>query len=265
MKEQFDILIVDDEKIVIDSGKKILTAEGFRVDTVPDAEGAIAQLKNRDYKIIITDLMLPGLSGMEFIKIARNIYPQLVLVMITGYGTLDNELEAFKIGVFDFLPKPFSFEELLGVVTRAVKYSDTASLPEKNNFIGMPDDRMDITNYYFLGKHAWARKDGNNSLVIGPGQAFSRVIGEIEKINLPSVNEELVQGKNCAQMISTDQFMHTVWSPLSGRVTEFNRELEQNPGLIKSDPYTKGWIARILPTNIETELKNLFSLSMSGA
>lgn len=265
MKEKFDILIIDDEKIVIDSGKKILASEGFNVDTVPDAEEAIVQLKNREYKIVITDLMLPGLSGMEFIKIARNVYPQMVLVMITGYGTLDNELEAFNIGVFDFLPKPFSFEELLGVVTRAVKYSDTASLSEKNNFIGTLKDGMDISNYYFLGKHAWSRKERDNIYTIGPGQAFSRVIGDIEKIHLPAMNEELFQGKNCAQMITADQFVHTVWSPLSGRVTEVNHELERSPGLIKTDPDAKGWLARIMPTNIETELKYLFSLSTRGA
>ena len=260
MKELYDILVVDDEQVVIDSAKKILLSEGYLVDTVPDAESAIQRLHGREYKMIITDLMLPRMSGLEFIGIVKKMYSQIVLVMITGYGTLENAVASFTQGVFDYIPKPFSLDELLGVVSRAVKYSEMATVEEKNNFIGIPDAFGRISGYYFMGKHSWARKERDESYSIGPGMAFSRVIKDVTEITLPSFNDEIIQGRPCGHLISGDRLIHTVWSPLSGKVIGRNGDLEKDPALIVSDPFEAGWLARIIPSNTEMELKNLFSL-----
>lgn len=260
MKEKFDILVIDDEQVVIDAAKKILLSEGYTVDTVSDAESGIERLQRFEYRMILTDLMLPRMSGMEFIGIVKKLNPQIVLVMITGYGTLDNAVASFSEGVFDYIPKPFSLDELLGVVTRAIRYSDTATEEEKSNFIGIPVIGDKINGYFFMGKHSWARREQDESYTIGAGLAFTGVLKEVKGISLPAFNDEIVQGRSCAQIISGDQFIHTVWAPLSGKVIDRNKDLEKDTTLLFRDPFVKGWLARIIPSHSELELKNLFSL-----
>jgi len=119
MIEQLRILIVDDEQVILDSAKKILTPEGVSVLTALDAESALKALASQRPHILITDLVLPGASGMTLLESALAHDPDLLVVLTTGYSTVENGVAALKHGAFEFLPKPFTCEELLACVARA--------------------------------------------------------------------------------------------------------------------------------------------------
>jgi len=111
MSFHYDVLVIEDEKVVIDSVKKILIPEGFTVDETFDVESALLNLKKNKYKLILTDLMLPKISGLKLIEIVNEKYPDIPIIMITGYATLEIAVQSLKLGAFDFIPKPFAFAD----------------------------------------------------------------------------------------------------------------------------------------------------------
>ncbi len=119
MTDQVRVLVVDDEQVILDSATKILAPEGLSVMTALDAETALKVLPAHSPHIMITDLVLPGASGMKLLEKALEHDPGLVVILTTGYSTVENARAALKHGAFEFLPKPFTCEELLACVGRA--------------------------------------------------------------------------------------------------------------------------------------------------
>lgn len=262
MSLRYDVLVIEDEKVVIDSVKKILIPEGFTIDETFDVERALLNLKKNKYKLILTDLMLPKISGLKLIETVNEKYPDIPIIMITGYATLEIAVQSLKLGAFDFIPKPFAFAELLGVVHRAIKFveirksSDSrAEFRKQYHQQHHLDDKLEY--YYFLGKHIWTKLDQNGSAKVGVDETFSKTIGEIHKIDFPSVNEIISQGNPLARIYTNENFMHTIWAPLSGKVIENNQELEKVNTLIDKNRLFHGWLVCMIPTNLEEELQNL--------
>lgn len=132
MTSQVTILVVDDEQVILDSAKKILVPEGARVLTALDAETALKVLIAESPDIMITDLVLPGASGMMLLESALAHDPGLVVILTTGYSTVENAVAALKQGAFEFLPKPFTCEELLASVARARQAIESRRSPSCN-------------------------------------------------------------------------------------------------------------------------------------
>ena len=256
MDNQYDILIVEDEPVVNNSALKVLTMEDYTVDAVFDAETALVHLEKNIYKLIITDLMLPKVSGMELLKIIKDKNINVPVIMITGYATFKNAIQSFKEGIFDFIPKPFSIEELLSVVYRAKNFNDLIQSKKGNKFFDELDKKV-LKAFHFLGNHSWANFQGDGSVKFGVGITFSNMVGEIKEIDFPEISQEITQGHIFAHIISKDGLEHRIWSPLSGTVIEFNKELNRNNELISTDPFTKGWLVRVMPADMENELANL--------
>ncbi len=262
MNEQFDILIVEDEHVIVDVAKKILNMEGFEVDEAFDAETALDKFQKNKYKLIISDLMLPHISGIELIKEVKSKNPEIPVIIITGYAKLENAVQSFKVGAFDFIPKPFDMEELSGVVFRAMNYLKMKQNSEngKERSQALKGSHADIKksgDIYFLGDHSWAKVDPDNAITIGVGETFTGKMGEIQKIELPFINSEVWQGNMCVRIISQNNRIHMVWAPLSGNVIGINQTIETNLDLINTNPFDSGWLIKILPTNLESELVNL--------
>jgi DNA-binding NtrC family response regulator len=119
IKEEFKILIADDDEIARDVITTILAREGYAVVPVQDGLEAISRLRTRDIQMVITDLMMPGADGIEVLKYAMRIDPDIAVVMLTAYGTLDTTLEAIKEGAYDYLTKPFKTREISIIAERA--------------------------------------------------------------------------------------------------------------------------------------------------
>jgi DNA-binding NtrC family response regulator len=115
------ILVVDDEKTVCDSIKKILSRKGYEVDNTLNADDAVQKIKENTYDLVITDLMMPKISGMELLQMVKEHYPELEVVVVTGYASIDTAVEATKLGAADYLPKPFTPQELTEITKKALE------------------------------------------------------------------------------------------------------------------------------------------------
>ncbi len=116
------ILIIDDEPMVLDLCRRILTAEGYRAVTAENGWEGIERLRAEgDVDLVLTDIKMPGLDGLETIQILRESRPDLVTVVMTGFSTMDLALQAIKLGVDEFVVKPFTPPELSLAISRALE------------------------------------------------------------------------------------------------------------------------------------------------
>ncbi|MFH1090332.1 MAG: response regulator, partial [Pseudomonadota bacterium] len=119
------VLVVDDEKRIRDACYTMLTQEGFDVCKAETGESGLGLIQKEHFDIILLDLMMPGLSGFEVLERVKALHPDTVIIVITGYATIEHSIEAMKKGAFDFLPKPFSPQDLRVVVSKALDYIRT--------------------------------------------------------------------------------------------------------------------------------------------
>ena len=144
------ILVVDDEESVCRSVKKILSRKGYDVTNALDAAEAIKKIKEMPFDLVISDLMMPKTSGMELLQIIRENYPELDVVMITGYASIESAVKAVKNGAAGYLPKPFTPEELTSITEKTLaerKQNLSARGPVAKITQGSPkeeDDLLDV-------------------------------------------------------------------------------------------------------------------------
>jgi two-component system sensor histidine kinase/response regulator len=115
------IVVIDDDYAMRLSCAKILTKSGFTVETFEDGARGLEGVARLKPDLVVVDLKMPGLSGMEVIPRVHEIDPQIVIVVITGYATIGTAVDAMKSGAYDFLPKPFSPDELRLIVDRGLE------------------------------------------------------------------------------------------------------------------------------------------------
>lgn len=114
------ILVVDDEQVIREVLADFLLMEGFQVATVADGEAALAELERRSYNLVISDLKMPGMGGLELLAALRERFPDVVALIMTGYGTVETAIEAMKRGAYDYVLKPFKVEEVVHTVKRGL-------------------------------------------------------------------------------------------------------------------------------------------------
>jgi PAS domain S-box-containing protein len=115
------ILVVDDEMGIREGCKRALSAEGCLVDCAEDGNLGFQKVKENHYDLILVDLMMPGIGGLDLIQKVHYIDPEIIVVVITGYASIDTAVEATKRGAYDYLPKPFSPEALTALVKRGLE------------------------------------------------------------------------------------------------------------------------------------------------
>jgi len=132
MEKKPRILVVDDEDIVIRSTIRTLQKDDYEIEYAYSGETAMAMIAKGSYGLVITDLMMPGINGIEVIKRVKADHPDVTVVMFTGFATVESAREALKLGAFDYVPKPFTPDELREVVRNALasreKNSDSKML-----------------------------------------------------------------------------------------------------------------------------------------
>jgi two-component system response regulator HydG len=126
------ILVVDDMPGIRDALSKILTKEGFSVFSASDGEEAVKVLQKNDVAVVLTDLKMPRIDGVELLRIAKTISPDIEVILITGHGTVEVAVEVMKDGAFDFIQKPFNKITVLKIVRKAL---EKRSLVVKNRIL----------------------------------------------------------------------------------------------------------------------------------
>ncbi len=117
----YRVLVVDDEPEVLDFIKEVLNSNGFICDCASDSRQALGKLRTRSYNLLITDIRLPDGSGIDIIRIAREKHPYMAAMVITGFASIEGVKEAMDLGAMEYIPKPFSMEQLLLAVKGVVK------------------------------------------------------------------------------------------------------------------------------------------------
>jgi CheY-like chemotaxis protein/glycine cleavage system H lipoate-binding protein len=260
MERPISILVVDDEQIVLDSIQKHLRKEDYVIHCVLTPHEGLEKMKSEQIDIVLTDLMMPEIDGLEFMKIVKEDRPKLPVVMITGYATINTALQATQLGAFDYIAKPFSKKELLAVVSRA---ADLVRASESEEFKKSADDavssagRERINAFRKIGEKSWLMLEEGGVVMMGVESSFVQSVGKIQTAYLPARGDEIRQGSVYLQIFSSDLSSHVVHSPLSGIVVEVNERVVSDPVHALQDPYGDGWIIRIKPSRFDFEIKLL--------
>ncbi len=144
------ILVVDDENIMRDVMRDILGESGYEVDAVVSGDEALAMLKENEYSLVFADIRMPKMDGMELLRRAKHLSPDLDIIMMTGYASVDIAVEAMKLGAFDFITKPFNLDHVRIVTERAIERKALKKQAEEGEYykkISLLDGLTELYNY----------------------------------------------------------------------------------------------------------------------
>ncbi len=157
------ILVVDDEKGMRDLLRKVLSKEGYDVMLAEDGEEGLSLIKENSFDIVIADLDMPVMNGIEMIKRAKNFDPTVTIIIITAYASVESAVEALKLGAYDYLIKPFEIEELKIIVKKAF---ERINLLSENIYLKQEIDEK----FYFQG-------------IVGKSESMKRVFQLIDAVS----------------------------------------------------------------------------------
>jgi len=163
-KDKLNILIAEDEQEIADLLVELLSQEDRAIYIVHDGQQAIEMLKKESFDLLITDLMMPKVDGMKVLHIAKHLYPQILIIIITGYASLETAIQAVKEGAYDYLRKPFKLEELKISVDNAC---ERIYLMKENRLL------LKQLKKACEKKNALVKKDPNKNKVTMPIEHFS--------------------------------------------------------------------------------------------
>jgi CheY-like chemotaxis protein/glycine cleavage system H lipoate-binding protein len=250
MSEAARILVVDDELPVCKSVSAALASEGYAIDMALSAEEALSKEAESGYDVIITDLMMPGLSGMDLLRTLKDKAVDTKVIMITGYPSIKSAVEAVKLGAFDYIPKPFTPTELRSLVSRALeskRYRDRQKISPPPGIYTVPEN-------------SWAAVEESADVRIGIHHLFLAAIDEVTSLELPKVGEMRYQGEACARLTDSRGHVHRVWTPVTGKVMSVNEQVIDDHSKLMLDPYGSGWVLLVAATDLVSDLKNLVSV-----
>lgn len=141
MERTIDICVIDDERIVCERLQPVLEKKGFYVETYTDSKKARERISEKKFDIIITDIKMSPLNGIELLKFARSQSPETRVIIITGFATVDMARAAMKGGAVDFIAKPFRLSQLSDLVARIaaeIQNGSAATPPDKGNQEDVP-------------------------------------------------------------------------------------------------------------------------------
>jgi CheY-like chemotaxis protein/glycine cleavage system H lipoate-binding protein len=258
MHRKLNVLVVDDEQVVLDSVGKLLKRENLNLHLVLTPMEGLERVKSDQIDIVLTDLMMPEIDGLELMKMVQDVNPHIPVIIITGYATINTALQATQLGAFDYVAKPFSKKELTAVIRRAV---DLVTAVESGGDAALNVDversAPHVGDMRTLGDQSWMMLEEDGIVVLGVEQKFVADAGRVQSLYLPSKGDEIRQGSVYLQLVSPDFRSHNVLSPLSGIVVEVNERVLNDPNEALTDPYGDGWIIKLKPTRFNFEIKLL--------
>jgi len=146
------ILIVDDDDVLRSELSEWLTREGYEVESVDSGKAALEMVKKRDFELILTDLKMPGMDGIDVLEAVKKLKPQGHVVMITAFGTIDTAVKAMKIGADDYICKPFEMEQLQYAIENVAKIIDYEKRIKKVDITEKPSLKDPFEFFKFLLK-----------------------------------------------------------------------------------------------------------------
>lgn len=260
------ILCVDDEAVVLDSLRKILVLDGYSVDTVETGQEALGLVQARDYDFVFTDLKMPSMSGTEVTKAIRHLRPDIDVVIITGYATVESAVECMKYGAMDYIEKPFTEEELHIFVRHAlIRREDRIQrqIRPRVHITGPEGESRHSPGEFAIPGgvlvsmgHCWASLSEEGTAKIGLDDFAAKLIGPIDSIDFPEVGQSVAAGEPLFG-IRQDGRSWSFPAPLSGKVLRVNNGLQEDTGRLATSAYGESWICALEGGNLDAELPNL--------
>jgi len=260
------ILAVDDEPVILDSFRKILVLAGFSVDTVENGPEALTLLRTRDYDFLFTDLKMPEMNGIEVVKAARHLRPDMDVAVITGYGTIESAVETMQFGAEDYVQKPFTEEELIAIANRLLVKREARLEMQRRPTVRVVAPAVAETvasrEYCVPGGafvspgHTWARIDPGGQVWVGLDDFARKALKSIERLELPAVGAGVTRGDPLFTVRrggETAKFL----APVSGHITQVNDALRRSPELAMQSPYDRGWVCLVRPTELADDLSGM--------
>ena len=260
------ILAVDDEAIILDSFRKILVVAGYSIDTVEKGREALGLILKRDYDFVFTDLKMPEMDGLEVTKAVKHLRPDIDVIVITGYASIETAVETMKYGAMDYVQKPFTEDELIDFFNKCrIKRLDrierqmkpTVRLITPSTKESGSQHEFNVPAGIFVSQnHTWVNVEMNGTARIGIDDFVRKTISKIDEVELPKLNKEVKKGE---LLFSIKQNSHAIGisSPISGKVTLVNTEHIEHPELIALNPFELSWMCCIEPSNLSEELHSL--------
>lgn len=256
-----DILVIDDEPVILDSIVKICSLEGLTADSADDGQKALELLSSSEYSLIISDIMMPVVDGFTLLEKLGGMGIVTPVVMTTGYTTFENAINSLLRGAIDFIPKPFTIDEITSVIKRGTAYSAIV-FPRKKEDMGNIIPYVPCpSKYYRMGYSGWVYQASKKSVVTGLTDLFNKSIDTIKKIELIEPGEQVTQANYSIRIETSDELIHQVYSPITGKIISRNEKLFDDLSILEKDPYFEGWIYQIEPVDFESEIKNLIPCS----
>jgi len=126
------VLVVDDDQAILEFMETFLTKDGFEVTTIAEPKNAPAEVKDGGYHLVVLDLMMPGLGGVEALEQIRKVDSDVAVVIFTGYPSLETAVQSMKLDAVDYLKKPFNPDEFREVLDRVMRKKGLLRTPEEN-------------------------------------------------------------------------------------------------------------------------------------
>jgi DNA-binding NtrC family response regulator len=120
MNKKAKILLIDDEQVVLDAVSKIASLERWEVDAVLNVQDGLNKLSSNKYELILSDIMMPDKDGFQLLEALYSMQINIPVIMITGYSTVENAVKSLYNGAIDFIPKPFTYEEITSSICRGL-------------------------------------------------------------------------------------------------------------------------------------------------
>ncbi|MCX7874704.1 MAG: response regulator [Melioribacteraceae bacterium] len=260
------ILCVDDEDVILDSFRKILVLDGYSIDTVNSGPEAINLIKSHHYDFVFTDLKMPEMDGVEVTKTVKHLRPDIDVIIITGYATVETAVECMKYGAMDYVQKPFTEDELLDFTKKSlIKRQDRIQKQLKprvhithlNETEKVKFGEFSIPGGVFISEsHTWAAVSQDGSVKIGIDDFAKKLIGEIDDIEFPNLGMNATKGQPLFSIKQKNRIVKFN-SPISGIISKLNYELKEDLHSLNYSVYEKNWICIIDADKLDTELQQL--------
>jgi len=260
------ILAVDDEEIILDSFRKILVVAGYSIDTVEKGSEALGLILKNDYDFVFTDLKMPEMDGLEVTKAVKHLRPDIDVIVITGYASIETAVETMKYGAMDYVQKPFTEDELIAFFNKSlIRRKDrlerqmkptvrliTPSIKESES-----KHEFNVPAGVFVSQnHTWVNIELNGMARIGMDDFARKILSKFDAVELPKPDKVVKKGETLFSIRKNAQTIH-IASPVSGKVTVVNTEHAEHPEWIGSKPFELSWMCCVEPSNLSDELQSL--------
>ena len=260
------IICVDDEAVILDSFRKILVLDGYAVDTVENGKEALGLIQTHSYDFVFTDLKMPDLDGVEVTKSVKHIRPDIDVIIITGYATVETAVECMKYGAMDYVEKPFTEDELLEFTKKSlIKREDKISkmlkpkvqITQLKETGGAKSPEFQIPGGVFISDgHCWANVSEDGSAKVGLDDFAKKIVGKIDSVGLPNLGMTVKKGQS---LFTIEQGTRNISfkSPVSGKVKEINKFINDEIDSLNVTSYDQNWICEIDADELDSEIPTL--------